>query len=88
MLAIDLNKTTLEYLYIQWMVASDQPFNLIAHREFRALLEYINPVANQMLSDSGQTIKVHAEALFYEKKQQLQHVLATFISNIHITCDM
>ena len=70
------------------MIASDQSFNLITHREFWAPLEYINSVVNQMLSDSGQTIKIHAKALFYEEKQWLQHVLATFISDIHITCDM
>ena len=51
-------------------------------------MEYVNPVANRMLLDSDSTVKVHAEGLFEEGKQRLRHMLATGLSDIHITCDM
>lgn len=88
LLAVHLDKTTLEYLYIQWTVTENIPFNQVVHTAFRSFLEYINPVANRLLPNAGSTIKIHAEALFREGKQRIRHILATAMSDIHITCDM
>lgn len=52
------------------------------------MLEYINPKANELLPRSDNTIKAHAFKLFEEGKHRLRHILATAISDIHITCDM
>ena len=87
-MGIDIDKTTLEYLYIQWTVTQDFPFKKVRNTEFRTFLEYINPVANRMLPDSDSTLKIHAEGLFEEGKQRLRHMLAIALSDIHITCDM
>ena len=83
-----LDKATLEYLYLQWTVSMNISFDQVRDSRFRTFLEYINPAANRMLPDSDQTVKVHAEGLFAEGKQRLRHMLATALSDIHITCDM
>ena len=88
LLEISLDKTTLEYLYLQWIITQDIPFKQVRNKEFRAFLDYINPVANQVLPKSDSTIKSHSEDLFAEGKQRLRHMLATALSDIHITCDM
>ena len=38
-----------------------------------------------MLPDSDSTIKIHTEALFAKGKQRLRHILATALSDIHIS---
>ena len=88
LMGIGLNKATLEFLYINWIVTQDVAFNQVQHTPFRALLEYINPAANQMLPRSHTTITTHARQLFLEGKIRMRHILATAISDIHITCDM
>ena len=88
LIGIDIDKITLEYLYIQWTVTQDFPFKQVRNTEFRTFLEYINPVANRILPDSDSTLKIHAEGLFEEGKQRLHHMLAIALSDIHITCDM
>lgn len=87
-MGIGLDKATLEYLYLDWTISRDIPFNQVRDTKFRTWIEYVNPVANRMLPDSDSTIKAHAEALFQEGKQRLRHILATALSDIHITCDM
>ena len=88
MMGIGLDKATLEYLYLQWTISHDVAFNQVRDTYFRTFLDYVNPVANRMLPDSDSTIKTHAEGLFAEGKQRLRHILATALSDIHITCDM
>lgn len=88
LMGIHLDKTTLEYLYIQWTVFEDIPFNQVAHRGFRTFLEYVNPVANRLLPNAGSTIRLHAQGLFEEGKKRIRHILGTALSDIHITCDM
>ena len=63
---------------------------LAAHtcRAFQSFLEYINPVANQMLPRAPSTIIIHAQQLFFEGKMHFHHISATAISEIDITCDM
>ncbi len=88
MMGSSLDKTTLEYLYLQWTVTHDIPFKQVRSTVFRTFLEYINLIANRMLPNSDSTMKIHAEGLFAEGKKRLRHMLATAISDIHITCDM
>ena len=88
LMSIGLDKTTLEYLYLQWIVTEDIPLKQVRTNVFRTFLEYVNPVANQMLPKSDSTLKIHAEGLFAEGKERLRHMLATALSDIHITCDM
>ncbi len=84
----NLDKVTLEYLYLQWTVPLNLPFKHVRNSAFRTFLEYVNPVANRMLPNSDSTVKIHAEALFAEGKQRLRYMLATALSDIHITCDI
>lgn len=88
LMGIGLHKLTLEYLYLHWTITQDIPFKQVRNTHFRAFLEYINPVANQMLPNSNSTMKIHAQSLFAEGKRRLQHIFATAVSDIHITCDM
>lgn len=50
LMGIGLNRTTLEYLYLQW--TKDIPSKPHRDPAFRTFLEYVNPVANRMLLDS------------------------------------
>ncbi len=88
LMGIGLDKATLEYLYLQWTIPMNIPFRQVRDKGFRTFLEYVNPVANRLLPDSDVTVKTHAEGLFAEGKQRLRHMLATALSDIHITCDM
>ena len=88
LLAHNLNKTTLEYLYIRWTTTHSIAFGQVTHIEFRDWLEYVNPIANRLLPSSPDSIRSHAFALMQEGKQRLRHILATARSDIHITCDM
>lgn len=83
-----VDKTTLEYLYLQWTIPLNLLFNHVQNSGFRTFLEYVNPVANRMLPDFNSTVKIYAEALFAEGKQRLRHMLGTALSDIHLTCDM
>ncbi len=51
-------------------------------------MQYINPVANRLLPSASETIRQHTLALMHEGKIRLRHILATAISDVHITCDM
>ena len=88
LMGIGLDKATLEYLYLQWTVSHDIPFNQVRDRHFRTFLEYVNPAANRMLPDSDSTLKIHAEDLFAEEKERLRYILATALSDIHLICDI
>ena len=88
MMSIGLDKATLEYLYLQWAISCDIPFNQVRDTRFRTFLEYINPATNRLLPDSDSTIKINAEDLFDEGKERLRHILATALSDIHLTCDI
>lgn len=68
LMEIGLNKTTLEYLYLQWTIPQNIPFSQVRNTEFRTFLEYVNPVANRMLPNSESTMKIHAESLLAEGK--------------------
>ena len=87
-LAAGLNQATLKYLYIQWIVANDIPFHQVTHKAFRALLEYINAPANNILPNAAATIRTHSFKLFAEGKRRLRHIMVSAVSDIHITCDM
>ena len=83
-----LNKATLEFLYMQWMITQNIGFLHVTHQTFRSFLEYINPIANRLLPSSATTITQHAFILLREGKQRLRHMLTSAIPDIHITCDM
>ena len=59
----DLDKNTLEYLYLKWTTSQDIPLDHVRDAGFRTFLEYINPAANRMLPNSESTMKIHAEIL-------------------------
>ena len=87
-LAQRLDKATLEFLYLQWTITSNVSFNQVKHEHFQAFLEFLNPAANQLLPRSSDTMTIHATTLHAEGKQRLRHILASALSDIHITCDM
>ena len=63
MMGNDLDKNTLEYLYLKWTTSQDIPLDHVRDAGFRTFLEYINPAANRMLPNSESTMKIHAEIL-------------------------
>ncbi len=71
LLAIGLDKSTLEYLFIRWITETNLPWNTVTHTPFRSFLEYVNPSANSLLPNSPNTFKAHAIRLFEEGKKRL-----------------
>lgn len=65
LMGIGLNKTTLKCLYLQWVITQDVPSKQVRNTAFRNFLEYVNPVANRMLSDFESTV-AGIEATFAE----------------------
>ena len=88
MLASDINKATLEYLYVKWIINQNLPFDLVEDHDFRVFLNYVNEAANSLLPTSHNTIKSRIMQLFWEEKQRIRSLLHTTISDIYITCDL
>ncbi len=53
---IGLDKKTLKYLYLQWVITQDAPSKQVRNKAFRTFLEYVNPVANRMISEFDSTV--------------------------------
>jgi len=87
LLAIGLDKSTLEYLFIRWITETNLPWNTVTHTPFRSFLEYVNPSVNSLLPNSPNTFKAHAIRLFEEGKKRLRAILGSAVSEIHISCD-
>lgn len=88
LMGMGLSKATLEFLYIRWVVNQDIALDQVTHPAFRSVLEHCNPIANQMLPYSSAAIRESAQRLFVEGKQRIRYLLATAISDIHITCNL
>ncbi len=82
-----INKEILEYLYICYTVNVNAPFFLVEHLDFRVLLQYINPAANNALPNSHNTIQSRVMELYAEGKRRVFFMIQTALSSIHITCD-
>ena len=48
---ISLNRATLQRPYFSWVKSKDQHFALVNNTAFKNLLQYISPVAQEMLPD-------------------------------------
>ena len=86
--SIQIDKTTLEFLYITWIVTDDISFRQVTHPAFRHFLEYINPMANQLLPAAASTVQIYIEKLFDEGKRRIRHMMLCALSDIHVACDM
>ena len=84
----NISKSTLEFLYLKWIITQDISFMQVEHHDFRTFLQYISPVANDMLPNSHSTITDRIMKLFFEGQQLIQLVLRRAVSDIHLTCDM
>ena len=73
----DLDKDTLEYLYLKWTTSQDIPLDHVRDAGFRTFLEYINPAANRMLPNSESTMKIHAEILLAGEDYKLTDGVAS-----------
>ena len=67
-LAQSVDKKTLEYLYICWIITADIPFAQADNDDFRSFIQYINAPANAQLPRSGTTISSRVISLFSEGK--------------------
>ena len=56
LMGIGLDKNTLKYLYFQWVITQDVPSKQVRNKAFRTFLEYVNPVANRMISEFDSTV--------------------------------
>ncbi len=83
-----INKETLEYLYIRYTVNANAYFSQVEHPDFRVLLQYINPAANNALPNSHNKIQSRVMELYTEGKRRVSFILQAALSSIHITCDV
>ena len=51
-----INKKTLEYLYIRYTTNINAPFSQVEDPDFRTMIKYINPAANNLLILIIQTV--------------------------------
>ncbi len=82
-----INKETLEYFYICYTVNANAPFSQVENLDFRVLLQYINPAANNALPYSQNKIQFRVMELYVEGKRRVSFMLQPALSSIHITCD-
>ena len=82
-----LDKDTLEYLFVQTVILCDLPFSLVQNHFFCTWLEYVNSVANELLPNSGTTIRPRIMSLYQEGQRRICLVLQDALSSIHISCD-
>ena len=78
---------TLEYLFVQTVILCDLPFSLVQNHIFRTWLEYVNSAANELLLNSGSTIRTRIMSLYEEGQRRICLVLQDALSSIHISCD-
>jgi hypothetical protein len=83
-----LNRNMLFRLVVNWIVRTQQPFNIIESEPFRQLLFYINSNAIKCLPRSSDTIRTHTQIVFQQAKEILVENLATARSNIHFSFDL
>lgn len=69
LMGIVLDKDTLVYLCLRWMQSMDIPLELVEDLHFRTLLDYVNPIAHQLLPKSAATMKMYAESLFANEEE-------------------
>ncbi len=82
-----INKETLKYLYIRYTINANAPFSQVEHPDFRVHLRYINPAANNALTNSHNTIQSRVMELYTYGKRRVSFMLQAALSSIHITCD-
>ena len=87
LLSESLDKETLEYLFVQTAILCDLPFNLVRNHTFRTWLEYVNSAANDLLPNSGSTIRAGIMSLYEERQRRICLILQDALSSIHISCD-
>ena len=68
-LAQSVDKNTLEYLYICWIITADIPFAQAQNDDFCSLIQYINAPANTQLPRAASTIQLRVLDLFSEGKR-------------------
>ena len=84
-----IDKETLEYLYIRYTINENAPFSQVEHPDFRDMLQYINPAANNLLPNSHNIIRSRVMDLFTEDKRRVSimhasgsSLLYTYSANI------
>ena len=87
-MADTIDKKTLEFLYLKWITNGNIPFDEVEDKDFRAFIQYCNPVAEERLPRAHSTIKNRLMELYEQGKQNVRNNLRAAISEIHITCDL
>ena len=63
-------------------------FDQVESEDFRVFLQYLNPVANDKLPNSHNTIKARVMTHFLEGKETVKQNLHAAVSDIHFTLDL
>ena len=87
-MANTIDKKTLEFLYLKWITNGNIPFDEVEDKDFRAFLQYCNPVAEERLPRAHSTIKNRLIELFEQGRNNVKTYLRAAISEVHITCDL
>jgi hypothetical protein len=74
---------------VRWIVERHLPFTAIEDKNFRLMLEALNPTVASSIVKSGDSIRNWIEDEFLQAKAIIiSEILSTAISKIHISCDL
>ena len=82
-----INPIVLRQLYINYIAAHNLPLKHNETPEFREMIEYMNPYANEYLPRSHSTITDDLSKTYQRGKVLVKKELSTAISKIHISAD-
>jgi hypothetical protein len=83
----DLNGDELRELFSRYVSQNNLPLSHCESPSFRALLQYCNPAANQLLPRCSSTIKANLERSYVNKKAAIKQELQSSLSSIHLAPD-
>lgn len=82
-----VDKKTLEYLYLRWIIRKDISFAQAEDDDLCFIFQFMNAPANALLPRSGSTIRLRVLELFHEGQKRTRLMLQNALSSINITCD-
>ena len=80
-----LNLGILREFYDRYISDSNQLYVHVKSSIFRAFLEYINPIANNLLSRNNPQIKTNFKASYKRKKQIITNIIRSAFTKIHLS---
>lgn len=79
---------TFQQLFIRWIARCSLPLRMSERPEFRELLMFLNPEAENALPANHETVRNWTIEAFHMEKCRVQQAVYRAISKIHFTVDL